>query len=92
MLSLMMHCGVAINQMTTRHNQIIESSFSDSERAAVACVGHFLVKGLNKLQHDAEVYITHLYQSEAEVTMHEILADMTRFNPHGFINDQICKF
>lgn len=86
----------AINQISNLRYLIIESAFSDAGQDIAARAGHFhpamLANELNKLQHNAEIYITHLRQGEAEVAMREILAGVTRFSPRRLMSNQIFEF
>ncbi len=86
----------AINRIPNLRYLLIESAFSDIDQDIAIRSGHFhstmLANELNKLQHDAEIYITHLRQGRAEVTMREILHGVTRFNPRRLMSDQIFEF
>lgn len=85
-----------INRIANLRYLIIESAFSNTGQDIAIRSGHFhpamLVNELNKLQHDAEIYITHLRQGEAEVTMREILGGSTRFNPRRLMSNQVFEF
>src|SRR5690606_37376796 len=74
----------AVNRITNLRYLIIESAFSDVKHEIARRSGHFypalLADELNKLQHNAEIYITHLRQGEAELTMREILARISHFD------------
>ncbi len=86
----------AINRIPNLRYLIIESAFSDARKDVAIRSGHFypamLADELNKLQHDAEIYITHLRQDEAEVTMREITTRVTRFSPRRLMSNQIFEF
>lgn len=86
----------AINQITNLRYLIIESAFNNANQDLAIRSGHFypamLANELNKLQRDAEIYITHLRQGEVEVTMREILASVTRFNPRRLMSNHIFEF
>ena len=85
-----------INRIANLRYLIIESAFSNTGQDIAIRSGHFhpamLINELNKLQHDAEIYITHLRQGEAEVTMREILGGSTRFNPRRLMRYQVFEF
>ena len=86
----------AINKITNLRYLIVESAFSDAGQDIARRSGHFyptlLADELNKLQHDAEIYITHLRQGEADLTMQEILARVSRFKPRRLMSNQIFEF
>lgn len=85
-----------INQITNLRYLIVESAFSDAGQEIAVHSKHFyaslLAKELNKLQHAAEIYITHLRQSEAEVTMREISAGVKHCKLHRLMNNQVFEF
>ncbi len=86
----------AINQIANLRYLIIESAFSDAKQDIARRSKHLhpamLADELNKLQRDAEIYITHLRQDEAEVTMREIAACVKRFSPHRLVSNHIFEF
>jgi len=85
-----------INRISNLRYLIIESAFSDIEQDIAVRSGHFhstmLANELNKLQHDAEIYITHLRQGGGEVTMREIMNGVTRFSPRRLMSNQVFEF
>lgn len=86
----------AVNRITNLRYLIIESAFSDVKHEIARRSGHFypalLADELNKLQHNAEIYITHLRQGEAELTMREILARISHFDLRRLMSNQIFEF
>ncbi|MCC6916307.1 3',5'-cyclic-nucleotide phosphodiesterase [Nitrosomonas sp.] len=86
----------ALNRITSLRYLIIESAFSDAQRDIAGRAGHFhpalLADELNKLQQDAEIYITHLRQNEADITMREILARVSRFDLRRLASNQLFEF
>ncbi len=86
----------AVNNITNLRYLIIESAFCNAGQNIAKRSGHFypalLADELNKLQHDAEIYITHLRQGEADLTMREILAGVSRFEPRRVMSNQIFEF
>ncbi len=85
-----------LNRITSLRYLIIESAFSDAQRDIAGRAGHFhpalLADELNKLQQDAEIYITHLRQNEADITMREILARVSRFDLRRLASNQLFEF
>ncbi|WP_292980986.1 3',5'-cyclic-nucleotide phosphodiesterase [Nitrosomonas sp.] len=86
----------AINQIANLRYLIIESAFSNAQCDIARRSRHFypalLANELNKLQQNAEIYITHLRQGEAEVTMREIVAKAAHLSPHRLMGNQIFEF
>jgi hypothetical protein len=51
-----------------------------------------LAEELEKLEQAVEIYITHLKQGEAALTMREIQACAGKYNPRRLMNNQIFIF
>lgn len=85
-----------VNQMANLRYLIIECAFSDVDSDLAKRSGHMypamLVRELNKLQHSAEIYITHLRQSDAESIMQEISTADARFKSQRLVEDQVFEF
>lgn len=86
----------AINRIDNLRYLIIESAFSNAKRDIALHAKHLypamLADGLNKIRHDAEIYITHLRQDEADLTMREITACVTRSHPRRLLSGHIFEF
>jgi ribonuclease BN (tRNA processing enzyme) len=85
-----------INQIVNLRYLIIESAFSNAKWDIAIRSKHFypalLADELNKLRHDAEIYITHLRQDEADLTMREIVACVRGVNPRRLMSNHIFEF
>lgn len=85
-----------INQIVNLRYLIIESAFSNAKWDIAIRSKHFypalLADELNKLRHDAEIYITHLRQGEADLTMREIAACVRGVNPRRLMSNHIFEF
>lgn len=86
----------AINQIDNLRYLIIESAFSNANRDIAIRSKHLcpalLVEELKKLQRDADIYITHLRQEEAEQTMQEIASAINGTPPRRLLCQQIFDF
>jgi cAMP phosphodiesterase len=85
------------NKINNLRYLIIEAAFCNQKKDIAIRSKHLcpsmLVDELDKLAHDdIEVYITHLKQGEADLTMREIEACAERFNPRRLLNNQVFEF
>ena len=75
---------------------IIESAFCDEKKDIAIRSKHLcpslLAEELMKLERPAEIFITHLKPSDAEVTMSEIQRNLAKFNPRQLENNQLFEF
>lgn len=87
---------VAVNKIQNLRYLIIESAFSNQKKDIAVRSKHLcpslLVKELEKLTQEVEIYITHLKQGEADLTMREIQACAGKFNPRRLVNNQLFEF
>lgn len=87
---------IAVNKIQNLRYLIVESAFSDQKKDIAIRSKHLcpslLAEELEKLTQDVEVYITHLKQGEADLTMGEIQACAGKFNPCRLMNNQIFEF
>ncbi|MDH5480072.1 MAG: 3',5'-cyclic-nucleotide phosphodiesterase [Nitrosomonas sp.] len=85
-----------VNKIENLKYLIIESAFCEEKREIAIRSKHLcpslLKEELEKLEQDAEIYITHLKQGEDELTMREILELAEGFNPHMLNKDQLFEF
>ncbi|HET7363877.1 MAG TPA: MBL fold metallo-hydrolase, partial [Burkholderiales bacterium] len=85
-----------VNRITNLKFLIIETAFSNKERALAEMSRHLcpatLAEELEKLELDAEVYITHLKPGEIEPTMLEIAECAGRFRPQMLQNNLVLEF
>tara|TARA_R110002073_G_scaffold290243_2_gene455155 strand:+ start:2386 stop:3090 length:705 start_codon:yes stop_codon:yes gene_type:complete len=86
----------SVNKIKNLRYLIIESAFCNQNREIAIKSKHLcpslLLAELEKLERDAEIYITHLKQGEAKLTMREIEACAGKFNPHKLMNQQLFEF
>lgn len=75
---------------------VIESAFCNQKRDIAIRSKHLcpslLAEELEKLQRTAEIFITHLKPSEADIIMCEIQQCMAKFNPRALENNQLFEF
>ncbi|MCH9639641.1 MAG: 3',5'-cyclic-nucleotide phosphodiesterase [Betaproteobacteria bacterium] len=85
-----------VNKITNLKYLIIESAFCEEKREIAIRSKHLcpslLKKELEKLERDADIYITHLKQGEAALTMREIKARITAFNPKILNENHMFEF
>lgn len=83
----------AINSIANLRVVIIETAFPNRERRLAAVAKHLcpetLKCELSQLERDAEIYITHLKPSQAELTMREIEEAIGALRPHMLQNNQV---
>lgn len=86
----------AVNKIENLKYLIIESAFCNQKRDIAIRSKHLcpslLAEELEKLEQAAEIFITHLKPSEADVTMREIQQCIGRYSPHRLENDQLFEF
>lgn len=86
----------AVNKIKNLRYLIIESAFSNQKRDIAIRSKHLcpslLAEELEKLTQDVEIYITHLKQGEADLTMREIQTCAGKFNPRKLMNNQLFEF
>ena len=86
----------AINRIPNLRYLIVETAFSNRERELAAVSKHLcpsmLAQELAKLQHDPEIYITHLKPGQVEVTMQEIEAAINTFQPRMLQHNHVFDF
>lgn len=84
------------NKIDNLNYVIIESAFCNQKRDIAIRSKHLcpslLAEELEKLERDAEIFISHLKPGEADVTMAEIRQCITRFNPRRLENNQLFEF
>ncbi len=84
------------NRIENLRYLIIETAFSDSEKALAILSKHLcpslLAEELAKFDGDAEIFITHLKPDEVELIMLEIETHAGRFAPHMLLNNQEFEF
>lgn len=87
---------VAVNKIQNLRYLIVESAFSNQKKDIAIRSRHLcpslLAEELEKLTHEVEIYITHLKQGEADLTMREIQACAGKFNPRRLTNSQVFEF
>lgn len=85
-----------VNSIENLKYLVIESAFCNQKRDIAIRSKHLcpslLAEELEKLQHTAEIFITHLKPSEAGVIMCEIQQCMAKFNPRALENNQLFEF
>jgi Cft2 family RNA processing exonuclease len=85
-----------VNNIGNLRYLIIETAFSDAERELAIRAKHLcpslLAAQLEKLQRDAEVFITHLKPGEGETIMQEIARGAVRWNPGRLQHQQVFEF
>lgn len=85
----------AVNKIRNLKYLIIETAFSNRERQLARVSLHLcpemLAEELSNLQHDADIYITHLKPGQTELTMQEIQDSIGEFNPRMLQNNQVFE-
>ena len=85
-----------VNKIQNLRYLIVESAFSDQKKDIAIRSKHLcpslLAEELEKLTQDVEIYITHLKQGEADLTMREIQMCAGKFSPRRLMNDQVFEF
>lgn len=85
-----------VNQIENLRYLIIETAFSNSEKALALLSQHLcpslLADELAKFKGKAEIYITHLKPDEVELIMHEIELCIGSENPKMLLNNQELEF
>ncbi|MDD2720359.1 MAG: 3',5'-cyclic-nucleotide phosphodiesterase [Gallionella sp.] len=85
-----------VNQIENLRYLIIETAFSEKERALADLSLHLcpslLAGELAKFRGDAEVYITHLKPGEVDLTMQEIERHVQQSPPKMLLNNQVLEF
>jgi ribonuclease BN (tRNA processing enzyme) len=85
-----------VNKIPDLRYLIIETAFSNSERQLATVSRHLcpsmLEEELQKLQHNPEIFITHLKPSQIKRTMQEIEENISEHKPRMLQNNQIFEF
>lgn len=85
-----------LNKIENLRYLIIETAFCNQKKDIAVRSKHLcpsmLAAELEKLDQAVEIYITHLKQGEAALTMREIKACAGKYNPRRLMNNQIFKF
>ncbi|MCE7913584.1 MAG: 3',5'-cyclic-nucleotide phosphodiesterase [Nitrosomonas sp. PRO4] len=85
-----------INTIDNLRYLIIESAFCNQKRDIAIRSKHLcpslLVEELDKLERNAEIFISHLKPGEAEITMCQIQQSMAKWNPRRLENDHLFEF
>jgi len=85
-----------VNKIGNLRYLIIETAFSNSEKELAVLAKHLcpsmLAEELEKLENDAEIFITHLKPGELELTMKEIEECVKERVPRMLMNNQILEF
>ena len=85
-----------VNRIENLRFLIIETAFSDKDRALAELAKHLcpsmLAEELAKLKRPAEIYITHLKPSEIELTMQEIEELPGDLRPRSLQNNHVFEF
>ncbi len=84
-----------VNKIRNLRYLIIETAFSNRERQLATVSKHLcpsmLAEELMKLQHNPEIYITHLKPGQIELTMQEIEEGIGEFKPRMLQNNQVFE-
>lgn len=85
-----------INKIKNLKYLIIESAFCNQQKAIAIKSKHLcpslLTEELQKLKRPAELFITHLKPSEADVIMREIRQSAGEYHPQRLENEQLFEF
>lgn len=85
----------AINKIGNLRYLIIESAFSNGERRLATTSKHLcpdmLAEELTHLQHEAEIYVTHLKPGQVELTMAELAETVGDFSLRMLQNNQVFE-
>ncbi len=86
----------AVNNIGNLKYLIIETAFGNSEIKLAHLSMHLcpsmLLEELHKLQHPAQVYITHLKPGEGDEIMHQIERDASAYSPLPLEHFQVFEF
>lgn len=86
----------AINRIGNLRYLIVETAFCDRERELAILSKHYcpslLAEDLCKLRRPAEIYITHLKPSQAELIMQEVMESSAEYQPRMLRNNQVFEF
>lgn len=85
-----------VNEISNLRYLIIETAFPNTERELAIQSKHLcpslLAEELGKLEHPAQVFITHLKPGAVTQTMAEIQEDALAFGPRMLANGQVFRF
>lgn len=85
-----------VNKIENLKYLIIESAFCNEKKEIAIRSKHLcpslLAVELEKLERDAEIFITHLKPGEADLTMREIQACIGKYNPRRLMGNQLFEF
>lgn len=85
-----------LNRITNLEYLVIETAFSNRERALAVVSKHLcpsmLAEELGKLERDAKIYISHLKPGQIELIMSEVAECAGDFNPKMLQNNQVLEF
>jgi ribonuclease BN (tRNA processing enzyme) len=85
-----------VNKIKNLRYLIIENAFSEKEKDLAVLSKHLcpslLADELKKLKQPAEIYITHLKPSDADMIMREIEQVARKFKPKRLLNNQVFEF
>ena len=86
----------AVNALPDLRYLIIETAFPDRDRQLAVMSRHLcpdmLASELQKLEHPAEIYITHLKPSQMIMTMREIAETLGALQPRMLRNNHVFDF
>ena len=86
----------AVNRIRNLRYLIIETAFSNRERRLAVISKHLcpsmLAEELAKLQHNPEVFVTHLKPGQIELTMQELEESIGDFKPRMLQNNHVFDF
>lgn len=85
-----------VNAIDNLEYLIIETAFCEKKKDIAIRSKHLcpslLCAELNKLKSKVEIYITHLREGEADLTMREIKACTEHLNPHRLMKNHVFEF
>jgi ribonuclease BN (tRNA processing enzyme) len=85
----------AVNRIRNLRYLIIETAFSNRERRLAVISKHLcpsmLAEELAKLQHNPEVFVTHLKPGQIELTMQELEENVGDFRPRMLQNNHVFE-
>lgn len=86
----------SVNRIDNLAYLIIECAFSDREERLAVISKHLcpslLARELKKLEHDCELFITHLKPGQIELTMEELAHCLVQYKPRMLQNNQVFEF
>lgn len=86
----------AVNALPDLRHLIIETAFPDRDRQLAVMSRHLcpdmLAGELEKLRHEADIYITHLKPSQMDITMREIAETLGSRSPRMLRNNHVFDF